>query len=379
MADTTNTNFETYKNYILPLAGLVEILATKGKSPARFALGQQQYISGLEENKARQEQARQQAIMNQLAGKKTQLELDALEQKKANDEAYQRELEKLSGIEEDKKEAALTDLMLRYYPKEYLSSMRELNRFERGEMSKTREQERKGKETATKTEYEQKGYNGEDIGMPLEELLKSDPVAYASYLTGVAKKKDEERRFQQQKEIALISKQESNALPTQQEKGNLGAIAGTVDALNILIDDFKNKNLGTVSKGLQGAVSGVPIVGQRLAPEVAQFNAMKGPIVERFLRAATGAAAPISEQKQYIEMLPSPGDTPELADSKIKGFLSNMKMKADEYASRLEASGDIAGAEKQRKMIDDMISKVKVFGVTNTQNTGSGPWKNYQK
>ncbi len=77
-----------------------------------------------------------------------------------------------------------------------------------------------------------------------------------------------------------------------------------------------------------------------VAPGVAEYLAEQRLTVERFLREATGAAAPTEEKIDYaVNLLPAPGDTQDIAQQKIQRFMTQLRQEGAAAATRQMAEG----------------------------------------
>lgn len=150
---------------------------------------------------------------------------------------------------------------------------------------------------------------------------------------------------------------------TGEEKKQLGAVEGAVSDMNKLVTLYNVGDSSGFWPTVQGKLSGIPVLGQRLFPDEAEFNKHKRTIAERFLRAATGAAAPAQEVATYTGFLPNWGDTPEQAQAATDAFLNQVRSKSTAAVSRLRAEGfdDRASEiESNLKTMFDGIKKVNL-------------------
>jgi hypothetical protein len=85
-------------------------------------------------------------------------------------------------------------------------------------------------------------------------------------------------------------------------------------------------------------------------------------MAERFLRAATGAAAPEPEKVTYANFLPNWGDPGDIAQNKIDTFLGHIKAKAKLSVSKLQINGSpmaLTKALELERNIERMILEAK--------------------
>lgn len=160
-------------------------------------------------------------------------------------------------------------------------------------------------------------------------------------------------------------------LTGEEEKG-LGAVQAAVSDMNKLVEMYQAGETGTMASGAADKASRIPIIGQRLFAGPAEFGKHKDIMAERFLRAATGAAAPAAEIATYRGFLPEWSDTPAQAQVAQKAFMDNVKAKADQSVSRLRLLGtkeSLAKANEIELNIGNMLNSVKPIQVT------IGKWK----
>lgn len=149
---------------------------------------------------------------------------------------------------------------------------------------------------------------------------------------------------------------------TGEEKKALGGLAPAIEDMNRLTDMYKAGSTGGVASTLESFASGIPFVGQRAFKKAAEFNKHKTGMAERFLRIATGAAAPDAEVAKYEGFLPNWGDTPAQAQVAIESFMSNVTSKAQAAVSRLLIQGTPEARQKAETIkanIEDMLEQIK--------------------
>ena len=171
----------------------------------------------------------------------------------------------------------------------------------------------------------------------------------------------------------VLSKQNiSDTKLTQDEEKGLGAVQSAVSDMNKLVDMYQAGDTGTIGSSIEDKASRLPIIGQRFFKGPAEFGKHKDIMAERFLRAATGAAAPPSEVATYRGFLPEWGDTPAQAQVAQKAFMDNVKAKADQSVSRLRLLGtkeSLAKAQEIETNISTIMNAVKPIEIT------IGKWK----
>lgn len=146
--------------------------------------------------------------------------------------------------------------------------------------------------------------------------------------------------------------------PTAEEQKGLGAVGPAVEDLNDLVHQFKTKDISGAKNVGKGLKAKVPLAGKFLAPDAATFNQKKRVVSERFLRAATGAAAPAHEVRTYMGFLPDVGDPQDIAQNKLDVFKQNVKAKATQHTSRLRLQGFVQEADIIENRIDEMLATV---------------------
>jgi hypothetical protein len=146
---------------------------------------------------------------------------------------------------------------------------------------------------------------------------------------------------------------------TPAQAGTLADISEAQGMLNNLAQSF-NKNGMAKSPGKAYAadvIESIPIIGGKLAPKTAEFNDNKRITAEKFLRAATGAAAPKSEVKFYASLLPEAGDSPAQAQSAMNSFRAAVKAKALGVPSALRLEGREAEAQAVEARIEQLFAE----------------------
>ncbi len=134
-----------------------------------------------------------------------------------------------------------------------------------------------------------------------------------------------------------------------------------ISEANIMVDNIAgsfNKAGMAKSPGkawAADAVESLPFIGGKLAPKTSQYNDDRRITAEKFLRAATGAAAPDHEVAKYAAMLPEPGDNSGQAQSAIDSFRSAVKAKAMSVASTLDLEGRTDEAGNLRGRLEQLF------------------------
>lgn len=154
---------------------------------------------------------------------------------------------------------------------------------------------------------------------------------------------------------------------SEKEKDRISALEEGKSALASLVDMYnKHANGGGLQNAPGRAAAGVPLVGQYLAPDQAMYNNLVDVVSEKFLRVATGAAAPKDEKVTYKGFQPQLTDKPDQAQSKLNTFFNNIvaKTKASVAPMRLEAQAlrkagqtELADAKDYRaQSVEDLIT-----------------------
>jgi len=146
--------------------------------------------------------------------------------------------------------------------------------------------------------------------------------------------------------------------PTAPEAKAMGAVRPTVDNLKRLTDMYFDHELHTKVSNIPDIASKLPWIGRYIAPKAKIFNNSKRILSEDFLRAATGAAAPDKEVKTYMGFMWDIGDPIPVGRTKAEDFVTRVKGKANEYASRQEILGNYKAAEKARREVDRLASEL---------------------
>jgi len=141
---------------------------------------------------------------------------------------------------------------------------------------------------------------------------------------------------------------------TGEEQKGLGAIEPAVKDLNKLITMYREGDTGTLLSAVKAVGSKIPWFGQRMFPNEAAYEQHQKVMSERFLRIATGAAAPDNEVKTYMSFLPAWGSTPAQAKAAVESFMDNVRAKANQSVSRLRALGTPESIRKAN-LIDSNI------------------------
>jgi len=150
------------------------------------------------------------------------------------------------------------------------------------------------------------------------------------------------------------------ARPTAEQSASMAEAGQMAELGGKLGEQWKasgfNAPSGTqAAKGFAAGLLPGSISQRTLGPEYTQFQDTKSILSEVALRAATGAAAPTEEKKQYAGYLPDPGDSPDIARNKIDNFFGRIKAKANATATGLEAQGLKTQADYYRRtVIQDM-------------------------
>jgi hypothetical protein len=145
---------------------------------------------------------------------------------------------------------------------------------------------------------------------------------------------------------------------TAGQQTTLADIAEANGMLNSLAQSFNQTGMAQ-SPGKAFAadvVESVPFVGGKIAPKTAQYNDNRRITAEKFLRAATGAAAPEKEVKFYASLLPEPGDDAQQAQNAIDAFRSAVKDKALSISSALKLQGRDQDAQEIEGRINDLFA-----------------------
>jgi len=173
--------------------------------------------------------------------------------------------------------------------------------------------------------------------------------------------------------MELLNKQleKSDKVPlSESQKRDVSAVGTGANLLTSLVDEFKGVNTGDASQAVKSKISGLPIVGQRVAPKEAGYNATRRLTAETYLREATGAAAPEKEVATYEGFMPDIGDTPEQAQSKLNVFIDRIKARNEGVVSYLEASGDMKSAAKIREQGQRLLSTIPKIVNKESDSTG---------
>jgi len=158
---------------------------------------------------------------------------------------------------------------------------------------------------------------------------------------------------------------------TGEEQKGLGSLEPAIKDMNTLVDLYKTGDTGTAGSSMAKYMAKVPFVGQRLFPDAKGFQKHKVIMAERFLRAATGAAAPDAEVATYQGFLPKWDDTPLQAQNAIKTFMGNVEAKARESVSRLRTIGTPESLEKATR-IEQNIKKA-LMGIKKIEQVKTPP------
>lgn len=169
--------------------------------------------------------------------------------------------------------------------------------------------------------------------------------------------------------------------PLKLSEAQLKTVSAAGMAKNMLDDlatQFTASKLGGASGFASDVAESVPFVGGKIAPKTAEYNDKRRIVAETFLREATGAAAPAPEIKFYTNLLPSPGDSPEQAQSKIEAFRLAVLSKTQGVIESLR----LQGHDDQAGMIESRLNALFADGVnigeTETQRArkagASGSW-----
>lgn len=292
---------EIYRRFLLPAMGIAETIGTKGASPGTVAMRNMAIFDQAEREKREQEAAAKRAAMEeQLFGmKKTAYDEEATQrrQSKYKMEAF---ADKLRSAQSDpEKEAIAKAYFQENYPEEYGKIL-----------LKPKDQ------------------------MDLMDLLRMQ------FLQG------------------QINNQNQPKLNAAQE----AAITSVGEAKNLLTDlanEFNSVSTGRASQAFSSALSQIPVVGPRINPKEAAYNAKRRLVAETYLRAATGAAAPDKEVTTYMNFLPSLGDPTELASKKMESFIHRIEGRAEGVANALDAVGRPEQAEMIRQNTAKEIAVIR--------------------
>lgn len=170
--------------------------------------------------------------------------------------------------------------------------------------------------------------------------------------------------WRKQAALAKLAKGDPTKLNADESK-TLGNATASARGLSDVGKSFADKGMQDVNF-VQRGLKALPLVGQggwlsgpldAAMPDTTSYLNQQRQQVESDLRAATGATAPDSEVKVYLSFMPQPGDSKELAASKLQDYYRKISNKVEGVAAAHEASGDIIGAQKIRENMKNIIGQ----------------------
>lgn len=189
--------------------------------------------------------------------------------------------------------------------------------------------------------------NDKDAYNELSRQIQSGPHAELKESKDFLKSLKQGGSFGENLAKAMVALTAKELGMTGEEANNFGELEPAIDSMNMITGMYqKGQFSGTMLGEATSLLSKTPLVGKRAFPEEAKFNDNKTIMAERFLRAATGAAAPDNEKKTYGNFLPNWGDPADIAQNKIDNFLDHIQAKASKAISKWRIIGSVSSLKK---------------------------------
>lgn len=168
--------------------------------------------------------------------------------------------------------------------------------------------------------------------------MKSKTLEIERALRGL--RKDEEER---QKAMSLEGKLEKKGAEAQAKVGGLANSLATLKELDDLYSQGKKKSYIT---------SDLPVVGQFMTDTDVDVVTRK--LTDDIGRLRSGGAINKDEETRFMKMLPRAGDTPEIAQNKIRALTQEFQTRVRAYGVSPEEASKLTGQSKAMTAEDQM-------------------------